>query len=94
MCAMLASEYGATGEELLQQAKDTLHSLDAVLFVDNFAEDSAKLFKRLNLRLTKVVRANTTKKYQFSPELIERIRQDNALDIRLYEYALEHFKPH
>ncbi|MCB1117268.1 MAG: sulfotransferase family 2 domain-containing protein [Chlamydiia bacterium] len=93
MCKMLASDYSAEGEDLLRQAIETLNELDAVLFVDNLQESVPSLFKTLGLPFVKVEHANKSIPMYINPKHLEIIAKNNELDIRLYKYAVEHFKP-
>ena len=90
---MLASDYSAEGEDLLRQAIETLNELDAVLFVDNLQESVPSLFKTLGLPFVKVEHANKSIPMYINPKHLEIIAKNNELDIRLYKYAVEHFKP-
>lgn len=92
-CRYLASKNGLEGVELLESAKATLLTLDAVVFYDHFERDIIDLFHRFHIDLNRseIPRINITQDEQVSDELLERVRQVNELDLQLYEYAKKHY---
>jgi Sulfotransferase family len=95
LCRFLASLPNLEGNELLENAKQALHTFDAVLFLENFEEDVQNLCKRLGVQIQKdaVPNVNTTSPEKISEAFMAAIREYNALDIELYEYAKMHLKP-
>jgi len=95
LCKFLASDSHLEGNALLENAKQSLHTFDMVLFLENFEEDVIKLCKRLGIRLEKdaIPSVNATPPEEISAEFMAEIRQFNALDIELYEYAKTHLTP-
>ena len=92
LCYMLCTDCTLTGDALLENAKMSLERMDAILFMETFERDIRILFKRLNFKLpSKIPRTNTTRPYPVSDEMIEKIRERNILDVKLYEYAKKRY---
>jgi len=92
LCRYLSANPLLEGESLLESAKQTLQSLDCVIFFDTFAKDVVELFNRLGIDLDKknIPKINATEKEPISAQLLDQIKQLNQLDIKLYEYAKKH----
>lgn len=95
LCKFIASHPEATGEELLQSAKENIHRFDFVIFFDHFAEDVKTLCERIGRSWEEesLPHLNTTEPEPVSPELLAEVIRLNELDIAFYEYAKKHYKP-
>lgn len=88
MCKMLCSDNSLEGEELLKNSIDNLRKLDHVMFLDDYRQGVTRLFKKLGLKpRKKITILNRTERGPVSAEMVEKIRELNALDVRLYDYA-------
>jgi hypothetical protein len=89
MCHMLTSDPTLSGEELLQNALQNLENLDFIIFLDDFERGVRRLFDKIGLAYTKKIpKLNETPRYlEFDPATLQKIRERNDLDCRLYEYA-------
>src|SRR5262249_45818350 len=67
--------------------KETLAALDLFGLQEHFDEFCGELQTWYGLDVGPPLRANTTEPEDVPPGLAERIADDNALDIELYEYA-------
>jgi len=103
MCRMLSSDYTLEGEELLEEAINNLDRMDAIIFFNDLENGIRRVFSELGLFVPRSIpHKNTTsdrktqRQYNIiqpiTDELIEQIREKNSLDVRLYEYALMHFR--
>jgi hypothetical protein len=72
----------------LARAKERLASVDVVGFQENFDDFCAELTARFRWDLGPPLFMNRTAPVAVSEELRERIADDNAADLELYEYAL------
>lgn len=95
MCKMLSSNKNLEGEELLFDCIDTLKRIDYIILFDDFEDKIKKLFNLLNLRCDDVLWMNRTTKTSvdvivLNDEKIQKIREANYLDVRLYEYVKNH----
>lgn len=73
--------------ERLQMAKDALAGLDVFGLqhrLDDFCDD---LSERYGLDTGEPMRSNTTEPTDVDPSFVDRIKEDNALDVELFEYA-------
>jgi hypothetical protein len=73
--------------ERLDIAKETLASLDLFGLQERFEEFCACLSTGYGLEVGDPLRTNTTEPGEVPAGLAERIAEDNALDMALYEYA-------
>jgi hypothetical protein len=73
--------------ERLEVAKETLAGLDLFGLQAFFEEFCEELATRYGLDVGEPLRANTTEEGDVPAGLAERIAEDNALDVELYEYA-------
>jgi hypothetical protein len=73
----------------LERAKQNLAGLDLFGLQPRFEELCTELSRCYGLDLGAPLRANATEPMPATDELTERIAEDNALDIELYEYACE-----
>jgi hypothetical protein len=78
--------------ERLERAKEALAGLDLYGLHDRFEEFCAELAGRYALDVGKPLRSNTTEPGEVPDSLIERIAEDNALDMELYNYACSLYK--
>ena len=78
--------------ERLEVAKSALAALDLFGLQEHFEDFCDELGRRYGLALGPPVRTNTTETTDRPPELAERIAEDNALDMELYEYACGLYK--
>lgn len=93
MCKMLTSDPDLTGDELLQSSIESLLRIDFIIFQDDFDNGVKKLFAKLNFPAPQEIPVlNTTKKEDVSAEVIEQIKELNALDIQLYEFAKQYLR--
>ncbi|MBX9924458.1 MAG: sulfotransferase family protein [Rhabdochlamydiaceae bacterium] len=92
--SFLTSQPDLPEEDVLKNAKDTLNKLDFVVFLDNFEQDTKELFEALGIQWNTefLPHTNTTEAEYVSPELLEKIKELNKLDIDLYEYAKKNKK--
>jgi Sulfotransferase family len=74
-------------EGRLQRAKEALAALDAFGLQECFEDFCDELSTRYGFELGEPVRSNTTERAAVPDGLAERIAEDNALDMALYEYA-------
>lgn len=72
----------------LDRAKERLETVDVVGLQEDFAGFCGELTRRFAWQLGEPLYANRTQPEDFDEALIRRIREDNALDIELYEYAV------
>ena len=73
--------------ERLDQAKEALATLDLFGLQEHFDDFCDELSGRYGLDLGTPLRTNTTESGEAPPGLAERIAEDNALDMELYDYA-------
>lgn len=73
--------------ERLDRAKDALAALDLFGLQEHFDEFCEELGGRYGFDVGAPLRTNTTETTAAPPGLAERIADDNALDMELYEYA-------
>jgi hypothetical protein len=73
--------------ERLERAKESLTSLALFGLQDQFEEFCDELAQRYGLDVGKPMRANTTEQADVPTGLADRIAEDNALDMELYDYA-------
>lgn len=74
-------------DERLQMAKDALAELDLFGLQDRFEEFCKELASRYGLDVGGPLRANTTEHQEVDDRFVERIAEDNASDMALYEHA-------
>jgi Sulfotransferase family len=74
-------------EARLERAKEALAALDIFGLQECFEDFCDELSARYGLELGEPVRSNTTERAEVPEGLAERIAEDNALDMALYEYA-------
>lgn len=97
MCHTLCSNPYLEGEELLEDCIRVVESLDHVILMDDFENGVRTLFEKLGRPLIKPIphKNPTTEKeasqQTITDELIEKIKEREALDIRLYEYCKKRF---
>lgn len=94
MCKMLSSDVTLEGEDLLQNAILNLKRMDFIFFQDNFDYGVNKLFSILGFHLdvANIPKKHVSQRKEVSLEVIEEIKKENALDIRLYMYAKKKLK--
>lgn len=73
--------------ERLEMAKETLRNLDAFGLQERFDDLCAELGQRWGLDTGPPLVTNTTEPTDVPPGFAERIAEDNALDMELYEYG-------
>jgi hypothetical protein len=73
--------------ERLEMAKEALVGLDLFGLQDRFDEFCDELSERYGLDVGGPLRTNTTEPAEVPIEFIDRIAEDNALDMQLYEFA-------
>ena len=73
--------------ERLERAKEAVAGLDAFGIQPRFDEFCTELECRFGLDLGPPLRKNATTPAEAPPRLIDRILEDNALDVELYEFA-------
>ena len=73
--------------ERLEMAKEALAGIELFGLQDRLDEFCDELAVRYGLDLGMPVRSNTTDPVEIPPGLIDRIAEDNALDMELYDYA-------
>jgi hypothetical protein len=71
----------------LERAKEALAGLDLFGLQDRFEELCDELAARYGLDVGTPLRANTTQPGAIPDGLVDRIAEDNALDMELYDYA-------
>jgi hypothetical protein len=71
----------------LERAKQALAGLDLFGLQDRFEEFCDELSARYGLDVGKPLRSNTTQPGAIPDGLADRIAEDNALDMELYDYA-------
>lgn len=76
-------------DAFLERAKTALAGLDLFALQPYFEDFCTELSARYNINLGEPIRTNTTEPEDAPPHLVERIIEDNALDIALYDYAVE-----
>lgn len=74
-------------QERLDIAKDALAALDLFGLQEHFDDFCDELGTRYGLDVGTPLRTNTTEAIAAPPGLVDRIAEDNALDMSLYEYA-------
>jgi hypothetical protein len=88
MCKMLASDITLQGESLLQDAINTLHHMNFIIFMDDFENGIARLFQKLGFEQPdSIPHENISKRDTVDKETLLMLEEMNDLDIRLYEYA-------
>ena len=94
MCAFLASDPELEGRALLESAKKSLDTFDAVLFLENFESDTARFWQMIGIGplSQETPDLNKTTPQEVRPEFIDNLKKYNNLDIELYEYAKTHLK--
>jgi sulfotransferase famil protein len=93
MCKMLCSDPTLKGEKLLNDAIRNLSRMNFIIFMDDFENGVRTLFKELNLHVPEIIpHQNVTGSHDVSPEIIEKIKAHNSLDVQLYEYAIKNFR--
>ena len=90
-------KYGDCSVDLLEIAKDNLRKKFAVVGLSEYFSETLILFKKVfGWKNMFYVKDNVTKDRprldDFSPEIIEAIRQHNRFDVALYEFAEKEFK--
>jgi hypothetical protein len=73
--------------EHLERAKEALVGIDAVGFQEHFEDFCDELATRFGWRLAEPKTVNTTDPVEVPEGLRDRIAEDNALDVELYEFA-------
>lgn len=73
--------------ERLEMAKETLASLDTFGLQERFDELCDELQQRWGLDTGQPLRTNTTEPAEVPPGFADRIAEDNALDMELYEFG-------
>jgi Sulfotransferase family len=73
--------------ERLERAKEALAGLDLFGLQDHFEDFCDELADRYGVDVGESVRSNTTDPAGVPDRLADRIAEDNALDMELYEYA-------
>ena len=74
-------------EERLERARANLDRIDVVGFTEELETLCADLTRRFGWNLGEPLHANASPPRAIPAELLARIREDNACDIALYEYA-------
>lgn len=74
-------------EERLDAAKANLERIDVVGFIDDLAAFVAELETRFGWTLGDPLHANPSPAFAIPDTLVDRIREENAPDLALYEYA-------
>ncbi len=93
MCKMLCSDITLHGEELLQNALENLQRVNFLIFMDDFEAGIQRLFSKLGLMAVESIPiCNPSKHTPLSEAMIEKVRQINDLDVRLYEYAIQNLR--
>ena len=73
--------------ERLELAKEGLAGLDLFGLQDRFEDFCDELAERYGLDVGEAVRSNTTGRSSVPDGFADRIAEDNALDMELYEYG-------
>lgn len=73
--------------ERLETAKETLANLDLFGLQERFEEFCAELATRYGLDVGQPLRTNTTEPVEVPEGFADRIAEDNALDMELYDFA-------
>lgn len=73
----------------LERAKEGLASVDAIGFQEHFDDFCGELSRRFGWDLGPQQHVNRTGSSEISPAFRARIAKDNAMDVELYEFALE-----
>jgi hypothetical protein len=73
----------------LELAKEALAGIDLFGLQDRFEEFCTELSARFGLELGPPVKDNTTDEREVPAGLADRIAEDNALDMELYDYAVK-----
>jgi hypothetical protein len=97
MFALTADEMGTDGmlayvdftREHLERAKERVATIDVLGTQEHFAEFCSELERQFGWMLGEPLWANRTEPDEMPDSLIERIREDNALDIEFYEFVRE-----
>lgn len=76
----------------LERAKDQLDAVDVWGLQEHFEDFCAELEQRFGWVLGSPLWANRTQPADFSPDLLRRIADDNALDTALYEHAVHRYR--
>ncbi len=94
MCRMLCSDPRLNGQELLENALQNLENLDFIIFADDFEGGSRRLFTKMNSEHKGMIPKlnETSRGFAFTEEMIQQIREMNAWDLKLYEYATTHLR--
>lgn len=93
MCKMFASDPNLTGEELLKSSIENLQKINFIIFQDDFENGVKALFAKLNFPIPQTIPVlNPSSKIEVSVETIKKIKELNALDIQLYEFANQHLR--
>ena len=74
--------------ERLDMAKEALAALDAFGVQERFDEFCGELSDRYGLEVGGPLRTNTTEPAEVPPGFVDRIAEDNALDMELYDFAV------
>lgn len=96
MCKFLSSDPNLEGEDLLENAKHNLSKFDHLILFENLIEGFNCLSKLIGLEidLNHIPHANQNNISSIATNyLIERIKNDNILDIELYEFAKRIIEP-
>jgi hypothetical protein len=80
--------------ERLERAKEALTGLDLFGLQDGFEDFCGELADRYGLDVGAPVRSNTTEPVDVPDGLADRIAEDNALDMELYEYGCRLYRQH
>ena len=75
------------GRDRLERATRRLTEIDVLGTQEHFEDFCLELEQRFGWSLGEPLWANRTQPDEISDSLIERIREDNALDLELYEFA-------
>lgn len=73
--------------EHLERATENLATVDVIGLQERFPEFCHELERRFALHTDESVHANRTRPVEVSTQFRDRIAEDNALDIELYEFA-------
>jgi hypothetical protein len=95
MCRFLAASPNLEGEDLLKSAIEGLEKFDAVVFFETFQSDVVDLFHRLGITLNPndIPKMNEAEAvFPATDELLEKLKNLNLWDLKLYEYAKTHLK--
>lgn len=96
MLALAPEEFGpgdgvlttvAYDEARLDMAKEALESVDLFGLQHRLEEFCTELGSRFGLDVGEPLRSNTTNREDVPEGLVERIREDNALDVAIYDHA-------